>query len=31
VNEPGKIQKHWGMADDPAKFPQAYSYGKPTY
>lgn len=21
VNEPGKMQKHWGLADDPAKFP----------
>jgi len=31
VNEPGKMQKHWGLADDPAKFPQAYSYGKSTY
>ena len=25
------MQKHWGLADDPAKFPQAYSYGKSTY
>lgn len=31
VNEPGKIQKHWGHADDPSPFPAAYSYGKPTY
>ena len=31
VNEPGKIQKHWGHADDPSRFPRNYSYGKPTY
>lgn len=31
VNEPGKIQKHWGLADDPKAFPDNYSYGKPTY
>ena len=31
VNEPGKIQKHWGLAEDEAKFPPTYSYGKSTY
>jgi len=31
VNEPGKIQKHWGFADDKARFPPTYSYGKTTY
>jgi hypothetical protein len=31
VNEPGKIQKHWGLADDPAHFEKAFSYGKKTY
>lgn len=31
VNEPGKIQKHWGLADDAKPFPDSYSYGKPTY
>lgn len=31
VNEPGKIQKHWGLADDPQHFPANYSYGKSTY
>ena len=31
VNEPGKIQKHWGHADDPAKFAGGFSYGKQTY
>ena len=31
VNEPGKIQKHWGLAEDPAPFPKGYSYGKSTY
>jgi hypothetical protein len=31
VNEPGKIQKHWGVADDSKKFEDAYSYGKSTY
>jgi hypothetical protein len=31
VNEPGKIQKHWGHADDPSRFAENYSYGKPTY
>lgn len=31
VNEPGKIQKHWGLADDEPKFPPTYSYGKSTY
>lgn len=31
VNEPGKIQKHWGVADDAKKFPENYSYGKSTY
>lgn len=31
VNEPGKIQKHWGHADDQSKFASNYSYGKPTY
>ena len=31
VNEPGKIQKHWGLADDGEPFPKGYSYGKPTY
>ena len=31
VNEPGKIQKHWGLADDQLKFPADHSYGKSTY
>ena len=31
VNEPGKIQKHWGQADDEPKFPPTYSYGKSTF
>lgn len=31
VNEPGKIQRHWGLADDPEPFPKSYSYGKSTY
>ena len=31
VNEPGKIQKHWGAAEDIPKFPKTYSYGKSTY
>ena len=31
VNEPGKIQKHWGHADDPCRFAEGYSYGKATY
>lgn len=31
VNEPGKIQMHWGQADDEPRFPKTYSYGKPTY
>ena len=31
VNEPGKIQKHWGQADDASAYPPSYSYGKPTY
>jgi hypothetical protein len=31
VNEPGKIQKHWGVADDQKKFADGYSYGKSTY
>lgn len=31
MNEPGKIQKHHGLADDPPRFPAAYSYGKSTY
>ena len=31
VNEPGKIQKHWGQADDQPRFPKTYSYGKSTY
>ena len=31
VNEPGKIQKHWGHADDPSRFGAAYAYGKETY
>ena len=26
----GKIQKHWSLADDKAKSPSEYSYGKPT-
>ena len=28
VNEPGKIQKHWGTADDQPKFSEGHSYGK---
>lgn len=28
VNEPGKIQKHWGMADDQPKMDQSHSFGK---
>ena len=31
VNEPGKIQKHWGHADDQSRFGKAYAYGKETY
>jgi hypothetical protein len=31
VNEPGKIQKHWGVADDQKRFAENYSYGKATY
>lgn len=31
VNEPGKIQKHWGHADDAPKFHGGFSYGKTTY
>ena len=31
VNEPGKIQKHWGVANDAKPFSDAYSYGKSTY
>ena len=31
VNEPGKIQKHWGVANDAKPFADAYSYGKSTY
>ena len=31
VNEPGKIQKHWGLAEDESKFPKDHSYGKTTY
>lgn len=31
VNQPGQIQKHPGVADDPLKFPKNYSYGKATY
>lgn len=30
-NEPGKIQKHAGQAEDAPKFPANYSYGKTTY
>ena len=31
VNEPGKIQKHWGVANDDKPFHDGYSYGKATY
>lgn len=31
VNQPGKIQKHYGLADDESKFPASYIYGKKTY
>jgi EF-hand domain-containing family member B len=31
VNQPGMIQKHYGMANDPARFPESYSYGKGTH
>jgi hypothetical protein len=31
VNEPGKIQKHWGVANDAKPFHEGYSYGKSTY
>lgn len=31
VNQPGKIQKHWGIADDSSHFPPSYSYGKKTF
>jgi len=31
VNEPGKIQKHWGVANDAKPFADGYSYGKSTY
>jgi len=30
VNQPGEIQKHWGLADDAPRFPKTYSYGKST-
>jgi hypothetical protein len=30
VNQPGVIQKHYGMADDPQRFPENYAYGKGT-
>ena len=31
VNLPGKIQKHWGHAEDAPHFAANYSYGKGTY
>ena len=31
VNEPGKIQKHWGVADDGLKHAPGYVYGKQTF
>jgi hypothetical protein len=31
VNQPGQIQKHYGVAEDPLHFPDSYSYGKGTY
>ena len=31
VNQPGTIQKHPGLADDPSRFAANYSYGKPSY
>ena len=27
----GNIQKHWGVAEDPRKYPAPHSYGKETY
>ena len=31
VNQPGKIQKHWGAADDAPPYAANYVYGKKTY
>jgi hypothetical protein len=31
VNQPGIIQKHYGIANDALKFPPNYSYGKGTF
>lgn len=31
VNQPGIIQKHYGVAEDPLKFAPSYSYGKGTF
>lgn len=31
VLQPGQIQKHWGVAEDQKRYPEAHSYGKETY
>ena len=31
VNQPGQIQRHYGVADDPLKYPANFSYGKGTH
>jgi len=31
VNQPGLIQRHYGVAEDPMKFPENHIYGKSTY
>jgi hypothetical protein len=31
VNQPGQIQRHYGVADDAFKFPASFSYGKGSY
>ena len=31
VNQPGQIQKHYGVADDGLKFPPNYAYGRGTH
>jgi len=31
VNQPGQIQRHYGVAEDPLHFPPNYSYGKESF
>jgi hypothetical protein len=31
VNQPGIIQKHYGVAEDALRFPDNHSYGKQTF